>query len=786
MKSNLLTVVFVLVFGAGMAQNLQFRDHLSYNGSLANIGGIAINGKEFALVGWSGGLSIVDVSNPDSIFEVINVPDTNSFWREVKTFNNHAYVTNESGQGLQVINLTYLPDSAPYHDYTGDGAIAGQLVTIHALHIDNGYAYLYGTNLFQGAAVVVDLNQDPWNPIYVGNTSTADPTYIHDGYVRNDTMYAGHIYGGYFSVIDFTNKSNPILITTQTTPDNFTHNTWLNDAGNVIFTTDEVGNSKLASYDISDLQNIKLLDEFQTNPGGLSIVHNTHTLGQYQVVSWYDQGVVIVDASDASNLVEVGKYITDPQASAGNFEGCWGVYPYLPSGTIVAADMYTGLYVLTPTYVNAAYLNGLVTDSVTGLPIAGATVSILGTTINKKSDINGNYKTGYGVSGVYDVEVNRGGYASKTITGVSLTNGATVVLNIELVPLQAVSVSGNVINAVNGQPVPFADVQFIGPSGEHNLQADAAGAFSLSGILLDDYELSAGKWGFKTTCLQNQQVINGAVFTVQITPGIYDDFTFNNNWTNNSTATQGVWAWGEPLGTFANGFELNPEYDYATDCGNRCMVTGNTGTQIIDDDVAGGYTILESPVFDLSNHFNPFLKIQMWFGNFDQTGGIGNDTVKIILSNGTKDTVIREIHGNNFNFFQWNGYNFILKNYLPLTSTMQVKVYAEEFAPEDLLEVGFDKFEITGITGLEENIAAAEFKLFPNPTHDKAILKYDIKNATDGNLVITDLSGRIVQSTKLQASMGMIEIGENLSKGIYTISINDGITKSGTIKFVKL
>ncbi|MBK8846615.1 MAG: choice-of-anchor B family protein [Bacteroidetes bacterium] len=786
MKSSLLSVAITLLFGASMAQNLQFRDHLSYNGSLANIGGIAINGKEFALVGWSGGLSIVDVTNPDSIFEVINVPDTNSFWREVKTFNNHAYVTNESGQGLQVINLTYLPDSAPSHDYTGDGAIAGQLITIHALHIDNGFAYLYGSNLFQGAAVVVDLNQDAWNPVYVGNSSAADPNYIHDGYVRNDTMYAGHIYNGYFSVIDFTNKANPVLISTQNTPDNFTHNTWLNDAGTVIFTTDEVDKSKLASYDISDLQNIKLLDEFQTIPGANSIVHNTHTLGQYQIVSWYDQGVVIVDASDPSNMVEVGKYITDPLAQPGNFEGCWGVYPYLPSGTIVASDMYTGLYVITPTYVNAAYLNGLVTDSVTGLAIPGANVSIIGTTISKLTDVTGAYKTGYGVNGLYDIVVNKGGYSTKTITGVSLTNGTTTTLNIELAPLISVAVTGNVINAVNGQPVPFADVQFIGPSGEYNLQADAAGAFSLPSILLDAYELSAGKWGFKTTCLQNQQVINGAVFTVQITPGIYDDFTFNNNWTNNSTATQGIWTWGEPLGTFANGFELNPDFDYATDCGNKCMVTGNTGTQIVDDDVAGGYTILESPVFDLRNHYNPFLKLQMWFANFAQQGGVGNDTVKIILSNGSIDTVIRVIHGNNFNFFQWNGYNFILKNYLPLTSTMQLKVYAEEFAPEDLLEVGFDKFEITGITGIEENISAAVLQLYPNPSHDKAMLKYDLKNAIGGNLVITDLSGRVVQSTMLQASMGLMEVGENLAKGIYTIAVSDGGAKSQTIKFVKL
>ena len=205
MKLRVLFSALMLIASLAYSQNknLTLRSQKTYAGDLSNIGGIAVNGAEYALVGWEFGLSIVDVTDPDSIFEVINIPGAQSIWREVKTHNNYAYVTTEaSGDGLIIVNLNYLPDSAPYKHYYGDGAINGQLNTIHALHIDAGYVYLWGSSLFGGCGVICDLNNDPWNPNYVGNTSGADPNYIHDGYIRNNTLYGAHVYDGYFSIMD--------------------------------------------------------------------------------------------------------------------------------------------------------------------------------------------------------------------------------------------------------------------------------------------------------------------------------------------------------------------------------------------------------------------------------------------------------------------------------------------------------------------------------------------------------------------------------------------------------
>ena len=45
------------------------------------------------------------------------------------------------------------------------------------------------------------------------------------------------------------------------TPNAFTHNAWVSDDGNYVFTTDEKADSYIASYDISDISNIQEVDE---------------------------------------------------------------------------------------------------------------------------------------------------------------------------------------------------------------------------------------------------------------------------------------------------------------------------------------------------------------------------------------------------------------------------------------------------------------------------------------------------------------------------------------------
>jgi choice-of-anchor B domain-containing protein len=159
--------------------NITLRSNLTYSYALSNIGGFVDSlNNEYALVGHYEGLDVVNVTNPDSVYIQFTVPGPSSQWREVKTWEGFAYITTEGGGGLTVADLRELPDTVIYHNWTGNNAINGQLDNIHALHIEDGIAYLYGSNLFNGGAVMADLT-DPWNPDYVGKYDNFG--YIHDG-----------------------------------------------------------------------------------------------------------------------------------------------------------------------------------------------------------------------------------------------------------------------------------------------------------------------------------------------------------------------------------------------------------------------------------------------------------------------------------------------------------------------------------------------------------------------------------------------------------------------------
>ena len=425
--------------------NVDFSAKLTYTGQhLSNIWGYAAGGNEYALVGAANGLSIVDVTNPSSPTEIVQIPGPTSDWREIKTYSHYAYVVSEGGGGLQVVDLNGLPgNNLTFHAYFGNGAINGQLIRAHALHVDvtKGYLYLYGTNLFSGRALVFNLNADPYNPSYVGYFNSnfgSNHNYVHDGFVDNDIMYSGHIYGGFFSIVNMTNKSNPVLVTTQQTPGLFTHNTWR--SGNTLFTTDEVSNSFLASYDISNPNNITLLDKIQSNPGSNSIVHNTFIINDYAVTSWYRDGFTIVDVSRPANMVQTGNYDTYPNGAGSGFQGCWGVYPYLPSGNIVASVISAQgtnngeLWVLAPNYVRGCYLEGQITDISTGFPINGAQVKILATNLTELSNASGLYKMGQLAAGTFNVQITKAGYVTHN-TMATLNHGVLTALNVALAPV---------------------------------------------------------------------------------------------------------------------------------------------------------------------------------------------------------------------------------------------------------------------------------------------------------------------------------------------------------------
>jgi len=401
-------------------KNLTLRSQLSMFAS-GIWGYVDSLGNEYALVGNGPGLSIVDVTDPDTAKLKFTVPGYGFIWTEVRTWDKYAYVTNEQGNsaaGLVIVDMSNLPDSINYKTWQGNGAISGQLHTCHSLHIDNGYMYLNGCDA--GDMIIVDL-ADPWNPNYVGTYNN----YVHDCYVRNDTVWTAEIYSGVFKVLDVTDKTNPIPLATQPTPGNFTHNTWLSDDSKTLFTTDEVGGGWLVSYDVSDISNIQELDRYQTTINSNEEVHNVRVLNDFLVNACFGSQVTIVDAARPDNLIEIGHHATGSSL-------CWDVYPFLPSGNIIAADNDNGLYVFTPSYVRACYLEGVVRDSITGALLNNVTIEILLASIVDSTGLTGEYKTGVADQGTYNIQFSKPGYITKIVSGVILDNGVLTTLDVKL------------------------------------------------------------------------------------------------------------------------------------------------------------------------------------------------------------------------------------------------------------------------------------------------------------------------------------------------------------------
>ena len=454
MKKTLLTLAFVTSVLVSVAQlNMTLKSNLSYGSTtLASLWGWADGtGKEYALVGANNGLSIVDVTNPYSPVQVQFIATQVSNWHEIKTWQHYAYCTNEAGGGTLIVDLSGTPGSFNYvHDTQGTYNSTNYSITdAHTVTIDeNGFMWLQGGQATVGAWCF-NLNTNPMNPTLVAHYNNYGPDFIHDSYVRNNIMYAAQTYTGKFRVLDVTVKNAPVLLATQNTPWNYCHNSWLSDNSQVLYVTDEVVGAYVSAYDISNLSNITLIDQFTSAPGTQSQPHNVHVLNDYLVMSHYRDGAVIADANRPSNIIKIGEYDTYAQGSGGGIQGCWGVYPYLPSGNILASDITNGLFVLGATYARASYLEGTVTDSATGLPLNGATVTILNAAGAQASTTpaTGAYATGCAAAGTYNVQFFKPGYVTRTLQA-TISSGNVTILNTSL-GVAYNCAAPTVLNAIN-------------------------------------------------------------------------------------------------------------------------------------------------------------------------------------------------------------------------------------------------------------------------------------------------------------------------------------------------
>ncbi|MGB1318031.1 MAG: choice-of-anchor B family protein, partial [Flavobacteriales bacterium] len=595
------------------------------------------------------------------------------------------YCVTEGGGGLLIVDMSGLPGSTPLTStlYTGS---TYNISSAHNMFIEEATdrAYIFGSNDIDGV-IILDISS-PMSPVEIG---VWNDFYIHDGFVRGDTLWASCLEDGSF-LVDVSVASSPVVMANWDTPSEFSHNIWPSDDNSTCYTTDEVISGFVASYDMADLGNVVELDRTRHPLSESVIPHNAHFINDYVVSSHYKDGLTVYDVSDPTNMVLTGYYDSSP-LSGGGFNGAWGAWPYLPSGNILVADIEEGLFIVNVNYERAARIQGNVTNFDTGNPLNGVLIEVVGANLNESTDLFGFYASGTEAAGTYDVTFAKGGFLPQTISGVSLVNGEVEILDVALTPDTPFNLSGLVSEEGTGDPIEGATLQFTNPFFDIELDSDASGNYTDNAFFAGQYEVTVAAWGYVGECAVIDLSSSGTPPSFELQKGYHDDFTLDLGWESSGNATTGDWERVVPTETTFESFIANPGVDSDGDCGTKAFVTGNGGGSAGTDDVDDGLVVLKSPVMDLSTYNNPFIHFDYWFFN-DGSSANPNDEFVVKIDDGTNVVMLSSLPLTNN---EWTHWSRSLVSDVALTSTMQLIIEVEDEDPGHLLEGGLDKFRVT-------------------------------------------------------------------------------------------
>ncbi len=326
------------------------------------------DGKEYALVGVNNGVAFVDITDPVNPMYLGKLPThtDSSLWRDVKVYNNYAFVVSEAaGHGMQVFDLTRLRSvGSPPETFTEDAHYDG-FGSAHNVVINEsaGFAYGVGTNTFNGGPHFVDIS-DPLNPVGAGGYGVSD--YSHDGQVVTyngpDTDYTGReIYIGSNTnvviIADITDKSNPQFISSIGYNNiAYTHQGWFTDDHQYFILGDEIDeinfgfNTRNIIFDFSDLDNPQHVFDYSGPTPATD--HNGYVKGDVFYLANYKAGVRMIDISDIGNgnATEIGYFDIYPDNDTVGYDGAWNIYPYFESGNLLITSLQ---------FSDASYLGGM-------------------------------------------------------------------------------------------------------------------------------------------------------------------------------------------------------------------------------------------------------------------------------------------------------------------------------------------------------------------------------------------------------------------------------------------
>jgi len=642
-----------LATGSATAQftslNVELRSHIDLS-ELGSSGGndcwgyVSPSGREYALMGVRTAMVVVEITDPVNPVIIGSIGHFDSLWGDIKTYQSYAYVVNESGGGIDVVDLSDVDNG---NVTLVQSVTANGLSDSHDVAIDtvSGFLYLLLPNINGGRLVAYDLS-DPANPTLVGQmTSGNGGGGLHDAQIVTFTsgpnagkqICFGAAEGNGLDIIDVTDKSNMFRISrTAYAAVSYAHQCWLSEDRQLLYLNDELDSiNRTIVFDVSDLANPVVVNEYGS--GVTATDHNLYVHDGFIFEAEYRAGLRIFCAADPVNPVQVGWFDTFPENDSGGFDGAWSVYPFFPSGTVIVSDITRGLFILDPTAALTA--GALIMSYESGRP-----------------DL-----------------IDPDGGTTMTVTldascGAVLASG-TVMLHVDagagFVTIPMTEQGGGVFSAV----FPAAEC---GQAVQYFVSADSTGG----GTFTDPINAPA------TTYV--------AVSATGQTVTLSDDFEADLGWTTEILgATSGDWQRGVPVDD--DGWDFDPPAD--SDGSGKAYVTQNTlGNTDVDD----GAVRLISPLLDLSGD-NSGLSYDYYLRLTDEAGLVDALVVEISENGDAGPWIEIARHDSNGGLF-WRNHQVTpvdLQNAgVTVTDTMKVRLTANDADPQSIVEAGLDAFKV--------------------------------------------------------------------------------------------
>ncbi len=426
-------------------------------------------------------------------------------------------------------------------------------------------------------------------------------------------------------------------------------------------------------------------------------------------------------------------------------------------------------------------VTGTVTHASLGMPIPGATVTIVEAARTLTTNASGVYR-GFAPAGTYSMTASHPAFQTGNASGVVITVGIPTTQNF------ALSAAPDAVPpAISGTTCLYATDDVVGPYAIETTVTDNLGFV----VQVSLFYRTAQNWTEVAMTPLGQNRYSGAIpgqplgttieyyvraldaaenagldptgapysFVVaNATAVVDDDVEIDRGWTlglPGDTATTGRWVRVDPVQTVSTGTPTiiyQPEDDHTPAPGVNCFVTGNgvPGGGPGDQDVDGGCTTLVSPIFDVSGAHEAVVRYWRYYTNETTLDDVFS--VDISSDGGTTWAPLERVGPGSAQ--PWREFERAIRCAVTLTSQMRLRFIACDQGGGSLTEALIDdvfigRFDLGPAAIGGEMAPIGRFRLAsaqPNPFNPATLVTYETVARDQVALHVYDVAGRLVRT----------------------------------------